>query len=96
MLHIRYGHLCHGDPYLVGRIVHVTENNELSLLMLHILLIWSFMGYCSLHCHVKMKRARERGKTQTMEGTIITEREVRNQRAMINDTILVGTCSEHH
>ena len=30
------------------------------------------------------------------EGTVITEREVRNQRAMINDTILVGTCSGHH
>ena len=43
-----------------------------------------------------MERARQRGKAQTMEGTVITEREVRNQRAMINDTILVGTCSEHH
>ena len=35
-------------------------------------------------------------KAQTMEGTVITERKVRNQRAVINDTILVGTCSEHH
>ena len=29
------------------------------------------------------------------EGTVITEQEVRNQRAMINDTILVGTNSGH-
>ena len=39
---------------------------------------------------------RERGKTQTMEGTVLTEREVRNQTATINDTILIGTCSRHH
>ena len=43
-----------------------------------------------------MEKARERGKTQMMEGIVITEQEVRNQRTMINDTILVGTCSEHH
>ena len=52
------------------------------------------------------KRARERGKTRNnrgkeerlemTEGTIITEQEVRNQRAMINDTILVGKCSGYH
>ena len=37
-----------------------------------------------------MERARERGKTQTMDGTVITEQ---NRRAMINDTILFGMCS---
>ena len=62
------------------------DNNKLSLLMLHNY----FVDY------VKMERARERGKTQTMEGTVITEREVRNKRAIINDIILVGMCSEHH
>ena len=36
-----------------------------------------------------------RGKTQMMEGTVITEQEVRNQTAMINDTILVAMCNGH-
>ena len=31
-----------------------------------------------------------------MEGTLITGQEVRNRKAMINGTILVGMCSEHH
>ena len=47
----------------------------------------------------KEERLETRGKEErleTTEGTIITEQEVRNQRAMINDTILVGKCSGYH
>ena len=74
----------------VSRWVRVTDNNELSLLTLHISLLRSFMWYCLLHCHMKTERARERGKTQMTEGTVITEWAVRNQRAMINDTTIIG------
>ena len=35
------------------------------------------------------KSDRKRGKTQTMEGTVITEQEVRSRRAMINGTIAI-------
>ena len=52
MLHISYGHLCHGEswielndtPYLVGRVIRVVDNNELSLLMLHIWLVGLFVS----------------------------------------------------
>ena len=92
-------------PYLIGMVVHVMESNELSLLMLHIWLVGLFMSQrvtswvyqillVVLPCEIK--RARDTEKTQTTEGTVITEQEVRNWRTMINDTILVGTCSVHH
>ena len=42
---------------------------------------------------MKTESAREERMT---EETVITEQEVKNQRAMINDTILFGTCVGHY
>ena len=80
---------------MAGRVVRVADNNKLSFgIVVHVMEKNELN--CLLHCHEKMERARERGKTQMMKGTIIIEREMRSQIAMINDTILVGMCSRHH
>ena len=92
---------------IFGTVVCVTESHELSLLTLHIWLVGSFVSW-TITSWVYWRfifrwpwengktRARERRKTQTTEVPVIIEWEVRNRRAMINDTILVGMCSEHH
>ena len=87
-------------------VVHVTESNELSLLTLHIWLIELFVSprvtsriYQTLLVALPCENGKSEGKRKDSNGggnSIIIEREVRNRRAMINDSILVGTCSGHH
>ena len=45
---------------------------------------------------IALWKQKVQGKERMTEETVITEQEVRNQRAMINDTILVGMCVGHY